>query len=250
MLLKGKKALITGGSAGIGEAIALKFVQEGASVVVLGTNSERLQKVHETMESLRVNAEQKFMALMTNVSSKESVETTVEQVLASFGGVDILVNNAGITKDGLLMKMKEEDWDSVIDTNLKSVYNLCSCLIRSMMKARFGKIINISSVVGLTGNPGQTNYAASKAGMIGFTKALAQEVASRGIQVNCIAPGYIKTKMTEALTPEQQQVVLNKVPQGRMGHPEDIADAACFLASKMSDYITGQTLVVDGGMVM
>jgi 3-oxoacyl-[acyl-carrier protein] reductase len=250
MLLKDKKALITGGSAGIGEAIALKFVQQGASVAILGTNSERLQKVHEAMEAMRVNTDQKFLALVSNVSSKESIEATVEQVLASFGAVDILVNNAGITRDGLLMKMKEEDWDSVIDTNLKSVYNLCSSLIRPMMKARSGKIINISSVVGLTGNPGQTNYAASKAGMIGFTKALAQEVASRGIQVNCIAPGYIKTKMTDALTPEQQQVVLNKVPLGRMGNPEDIAEAACFLASKMSDYMTGQTLVVDGGMVM
>lgn len=250
MLLKDKKALITGGSAGIGEAIALKFVQEGASVAILGTNSERLQKVHDSMESMRVSSDQKFIALVSNVSSKESVETTIEQVLSSLGGVDILVNNAGITRDGLLMKMKEEDWDSVIDTNLKSVYNLCSSLIRPMMKARSGKIINISSVVGLTGNPGQTNYAASKAGMIGFTKALAQEVASRGIQVNCIAPGYIKTKMTDALTTEQQQVVLNKVPLGRMGNPEDIADAACFLASKMSDYVTGQTLVVDGGMVM
>lgn len=250
MLLKDKKALITGGSAGIGEAIALKFVQEGASVAILGTNSERLKKVHESMEAIRVSSDQKFIALVSNVSSKESVETTVEQVLSSLGGVDILVNNAGITRDGLLMKMKEEDWDSVIDTNLKSVYNLCSSLIRPMMKARSGKIINISSVVGLTGNPGQTNYAASKAGMIGFTKALAQEVASRGIQVNCIAPGYIKTKMTDALTTEQQQVVLNKVPLGRMGNPEDIAEAACFLASKMSDYVTGQTLVVDGGMVM
>ena len=250
MLLKNKKALITGGSAGIGEAIALKFVQEGASCAILGTNSERLHKVLEAMESLRVNAEQKFLALVSNVSSKESVEATIEQVMTTFGGVDILVNNAGITRDGLLMKMKEEDWDSVIDTNLKSVYNLCQALIRPMMKARSGKIINISSVVGLTGNPGQTNYAASKAGMIGFTKALAQEVASRGIQVNCIAPGYIKTKMTDALTPEQQQVVLNKVPLGRMGNPEDIAHAACFLASHMSDYVTGQTLVVDGGMVM
>lgn len=250
MLLKGKKALITGGSAGIGEAIALKFVQEGASVAILGTNSERLQKVYESMEASRVHPDQKFIALISNVSSKESVEVTVQQVLNSFENLDILVNNAGITRDGLLMKMKEEDWDSVIDTNLKSVYNLCSSLIRPMMKTRCGKIINISSVVGLTGNPGQTNYAASKAGMIGFTKALAQEVASRGIQVNCIAPGYIKTKMTDALTQEQQQVVLNKVPLGRMGNPEDIANAACFLASNMSDYVTGQTLVVDGGMVM
>lgn len=250
MLLKDKRALITGGSAGIGEAIALKFVQEGASVAILGTNSERLQKVHEAMEAARVHPDQKFLSLVSNVSSKASIDATVEQVVTSFGGVDVLVNNAGITRDGLLMKMKEEDWDSVIDTNLKSVYNLCSALIRPMMKARSGKIINISSVVGLTGNPGQTNYAASKAGMIGFTKALAQEVASRGIQVNCIAPGYIKTKMTDALTVEQQQVVLNKVPLGRMGNPEDIAEAACFLASKMSDYVTGQTLVVDGGMVM
>jgi 3-oxoacyl-[acyl-carrier protein] reductase len=250
MHLKGKKALITGGSAGIGEAIALKFVQEGASVIILGTNSERLQQVLGKMEEARTHEAQKFLALIANVASKESVEAVLEQVMAAFGGVDILVNNAGITRDGLLMKMKEEDWDAVIDTNLKSVYNLCSILIRPMMKARTGKIINISSVVGLVGNPGQTNYAASKAGMIGFTKALALEVASRGIQVNCIAPGYIKTAMTEALTQEQQQLVLNKVPLGRMGNPEDIANAACFLASNMSDYVTGQTLVVDGGMVM
>jgi 3-oxoacyl-[acyl-carrier protein] reductase len=250
MLLKGKKALITGGSAGIGEAMALRFVQEGAHVAILGTNSERLNQVLAKMAEMKVHGDQKFLALIANVSSKESIDTTVEQVLSSFGGVDILVNNAGITRDGLLMKMKEEDWDSVIDTNLKSVYNLCSTLIRTMMKARAGKIINISSVVGLTGNPGQTNYAASKAGMIGFTKALALEVASRNIQVNCIAPGYIKTRMTDALTQDQQQLVLNKVPLGRMGNPEDIANAACFLASHMSDYVTGQTLVVDGGMVM
>jgi 3-oxoacyl-[acyl-carrier protein] reductase len=250
MLLKGKKALITGGSAGIGEAIALRFVQEGAHVAILGTNSERLASVHTKMEELKVDSEQKFLALLGNVSSKQSVEATIEQVMSSFNGVDILVNNAGITRDGLLMKMKEEDWDDVLDTNLKSVYNLTSALIRTMMKARSGKIINISSVVGLTGNPGQTNYAASKAGMIGFTKALALEVASRGIQVNAIAPGYIKTRMTDALTSEQQALVLNKVPLGRMGNPEDIASCACFLASHMSDYMTGQTLVVDGGMVM
>jgi 3-oxoacyl-[acyl-carrier protein] reductase len=250
MLLKGKKALITGGSAGIGEAIALRFAKEGASVVILGTNSERVQDVHNKMSACGVHPEQKFMGLIANVASKESVEACLEQVMTSLGGIDILVNNAGITRDGLLMKMKEEDWDSVIDTNLKSVYNLCGLLIRPMMKARSGKIINISSVVGLTGNPGQTNYAASKAGMIGFTKALALEVASRGICVNCIAPGYIKTRMTDALTQEQQQLVLNKVPLGRMGNPEDIANAACFLASNMSDYVTGQTLVVDGGMVM
>jgi 3-oxoacyl-[acyl-carrier protein] reductase len=250
MLLKGKRALITGGSAGIGEQIALEFVKQGACVVVLGTNSERLAKVQADMEALKSLDDQKFLALVANVGSKTSVEAALEQVIASFGGVDIVVNNAGITRDGLLMKMKEQDWDDVMETNLKSVYNLCSILIRPMMKARCGKIINISSVVGLVGNPGQTNYAASKAGMIGFTKALALEVASRGIQVNCIAPGYIKTRMTDALTQEQQQLVLNKVPLGRMGHPEDIAHAACFLASSMSDYVTGQTLVVDGGMVM
>lgn len=250
MLLKGKNTLVTGGSAGIGEAIALRFAQEGANVAVLGTNSERLQQVLEKLENAKVHPDQKFLALVANVSSKQSTDACLDQVMQSFGTCDVLVNNAGITKDGLLMKMKEEDWDAVLDTNLKSVYNLCSTVIRPMMKARSGKIINISSVVGLTGNPGQTNYAASKAGMIGFTKALALEVASRGIQVNCIAPGYIKTRMTDALTQDQQQLVLNKVPLGRMGNPEDIANAACFLASSMSDYVTGQTLVVDGGMVM
>lgn len=250
MLLKGKKTLVTGGSAGIGEAMALRFGLEGASVAVCGTNSERLHQVLEKLEASRVDPEQKFLALVTNVASKQSTDQVIEQMLQSFGSIDVVVNNAGITKDGLLMKMKEDDWDSVMDTNLKSVYNICSAIIRPMMKARSGKIINISSVVGLTGNPGQTNYAASKAGMIGFSKALAQEVASRGIQVNCIAPGYIKTRMTDALSEEQQQLVLNKVPLGRMGSTDDIANAACFLASHMSDYITGQTLVVDGGMVM
>lgn len=250
MLLKGKKALITGGSAGIGEAIALRFVQEGAHVAIFGTNMERLDQVHAKMNEVKTDDQQKFLAIVCDVASKESVDIATAQVLTDFGSVDILVNNAGITRDGLIMKMKEEDWDLVLNTNLKSLYNLCSGLIRPMMKARSGKIINVSSVVGITGNPGQTNYAASKAGVIGFTKALALEVASRGIQVNCIAPGYIKTRMTDALNPEQQQLVLNKVPLGRMGNPEDIANAACFLASSMSDYITGQTLVVDGGMVM
>jgi len=250
MLLKGKSALVTGGSAGIGEAIARRLAQEGASVVIFGTNSERLNAVLQFLESHRVDANQKFMALVCNVASKISVDTACEQILKTFTHLDILVNNAGITRDGLIMKMKEEDWDLVIETNLKSAYNLTQALIRPMMKARAGKIINVSSVVGLVGNPGQTNYAASKAGLIGFTKALALEVASRNIQVNCIAPGYIKTRMTEALTEEQQNAVMSKVPLGRMGNPEDIAAAVYFLASSQSDYITGQVLVVDGGMVM
>ena len=166
------------------------------------------------------------------------------------GRIDILVNNAGITRDNLLMKMTEEDWDRVIAVNLKSVYNTCQALVRSMLKARNGKIINITSVVGLNGNAGQANYAASKAGMIGFTQSLAKEVASRGICVNCIAPGFIKTPMTGVLTETQKEAIIKQVPMGRLGNPEEIAHAAVFLASSLSDYVTGQVLTVDGGMVM
>jgi 3-oxoacyl-[acyl-carrier protein] reductase len=249
-LLQGKKALVTGGTAGIGREIALTFAKEGAHVAVFGTNAERAGKVVQEMEALKISPEQQFTSAIVNVAETKEVESAISQLLQAFGNIDILVNNAGITRDMLLMKMKEEDWDAVLDTNLKSAFNTCQPLVRPMLKAKSGKIINISSVVGLTGNAGQVNYSASKSGMIGFTKALAQELASRGICVNCIAPGFICTRMTDELTEQQKEGILNKIPMGRMGNTQEIADAALFLASGMSNYITGQVLTVDGGMVM
>jgi len=244
-MLKGKVALVTGGTAGIGKAIAMKYTEHGASVVIFGTNSERAAQVVKEMEAVAGEG-QKFLYKLLDVSDKKAVDEAIN----SLGAVDILVNNAGITADGLLMKMSESDWDRVIAVNLKSVYNTCQALVRPMLKARKGKIINITSVVGLVGNAGQTNYAASKAGMIGMTKSLAKEVASRGICVNCIAPGFIETSMTGVLTDAQKEVIFKQIPMGRLGTPDEIANAALFLASPMSDYITGQTLTVDGGMVM
>lgn len=249
-LLKAKKTLVTGGTAGIGKEIATAFASQGADVAIFGTNEERAAQVLQELEEKRQNPEQRFLSFLVNVSEKASVENAIQQLIAAWGNIDTLVNNAGITRDGLLMRMTEEDWDQVIDVNLKSVYNTCQALVRPMIKAKRGKIINISSVVGLTGNAGQTNYAASKSGMIGFTKALAQELATRGICVNCIAPGFIQTRMTGALTDGQKEGILKKIPMGRMGDPQDIANAAIFLASSLSDYVTGQVLTVDGGMVM
>ncbi len=249
-LLNAKKALITGGTAGIGKEIAMQFARQGADVAIFGTHAERAAQVIADLKTLQVRPEQVFESMILDVSEKKSVEQAVASLLAKWGQIDILVNNAGVTRDGLLMKMSEQDWDTVLDVNLKSVYNTCQALVRTMLKAKAGKIINISSVVGLTGNPGQANYAASKSGMIGFTKALAQELASRNICVNCIAPGFIETRMTEFLNPAQKEQLLKKIPMGRMGTPNDIAQAAVFLASPFSDYITGQVITVDGGMVM
>ncbi len=249
-LLKDKKALITGGTSGIGKEIALGYARQGASVAICGTNTERSQTALEELRQLQAFPDQKFEAIVVNVSEKRLVDEAILKLIESWGNIDILVNNAGITRDGLLMKMTEEDWDAVIDTNLKSVYNTCQSLVRPMIRAKKGKIINITSVVGLTGNAGQVNYAASKSGMVGFTKSLAQELATRGVCVNCIAPGFIQTRMTEVLTEAQKEGILKKIPMGRMGNAEDIANAAVFLASNLSDYITGQVLTVDGGMVM
>lgn len=249
-LLKAKKALITGGTAGIGKEIAIAFAKQGADVAIFGTNAERAAQTIQELEQAKICPEQQFEPFIANVSEKSSVDTAIQQLLAKWGQVNVLVNNAGITRDGLLMRMSEEDWDQVIDVNLKSVYNTCQSLVRAMIKAKGGKIINISSVVGLTGNAGQANYAASKSGMIGFTKALALELATRNICVNCIAPGFIQTRMTDVLTDGQKEGVLKKIPMGRMGDPKDIANAAVFLASGLSDYVTGQVLTVDGGMVM
>lgn len=249
MLLKDKVALVTGGTAGIGKAIALAYAKEGASVVIFGTSEERARQVVDEMKN-QGSPSQKFLFKLLDISDKKAVDQAINEVLSETGTIDILVNNAGMTRDGLLMKMSEDDWDRVIAVNLKSVYNTSQALIRPMLKARRGKIINISSVVGLMGNAGQTNYAASKAGMIGMTQSLAKEVASRGICVNCIAPGFIQTSMTDALTDAQKDVIFKQIPMGRLGLPEEIAQAALFLASSMSDYITGQVLTVDGGMVM
>lgn len=250
MQLKEKVAIVTGGTAGIGKAIALTFGKEGAHVVIFGTNHERGQEVVKSLEAARSFAEQKFDCKLVNVADKTAVQKAIAEILSSLGKVDILVNNAGITQDGLLMKMEESDWDKVIAVNLKSVYNTCQALVRPMLKARSGKIINISSVVGLMGNAGQTNYAASKAGMIGFSKSLAKEVASRGICVNCIAPGFIVTPMTDALSEEQKEALLKQIPLGRFGQAEEVAKMALFLASPAADYVTGQVWAVDGGMVM
>lgn len=247
-LLKGKKALVTGGTSGIGKEIALTFAKQGADVTIFGTNLERGEQVLKALT--QISDEQKFAFYSVDVSKKAAVDEVIGKILAIHPTIDILVNNAGITRDGLLMKMSEEDWDQVIAVNLKSIYNLCQALVRPMLKARKGSIINISSVVGLTGNAGQTNYAASKAGIIGFTKALAKEVASRSICVNCIAPGFISTPMTDVLNDVQKQATLAQIPMQRLGQTEEIANVALFLASSLSSYMTGQVLAVDGGMVM
>lgn len=249
-LLNNKNVLITGGTAGIGKQIALSFAKHGANVAIFGTNQERANQVVVELEAARIDENQKFLAVIVNVSKKDEIDAAIEDILNQWGSVDVLINNAGITRDGLLMKMSEDNWDEVIDVNLKSVFNTCQALVRPMMKARAGKIINISSVVGLTGNAGQVNYSASKSGVIGFTKSLAQELATRGICVNCIAPGFIETRMTGALTDAQREGILKKIPMGRIGSPEEIANAALFLASDLSQYMTGQVLTVDGGMVM
>jgi 3-oxoacyl-[acyl-carrier protein] reductase len=249
-LLKGKKAIVTGGTAGIGKAIASIFAEHGADVIIFGTNPERAEQALKEIEAVKANPEQKILSFLVDVSLTKEVDEAIQKILAQFGNVDILVNNAGITRDNLLMKMSEEDWDRVMAVNLKSVYNTCRALARPMMKARSGSVINIASVIGLTGNAGQANYAASKSGMIGFTKSLAKELASRGVRANCVAPGYIETQMTDVLPAQVKEAVLAKIPLSRIGHPRDIANAVLFLASDLSSYVTGQVLAVDGGMVI
>ncbi len=246
-LLKGKKTLVTGGTSGIGKEIAIVFAKHGASVAIVGTNEERAKATLEEMQRSKISDDQKFAYHILDVADTKLAERAVNDVIKEWGQLDVLINNAGITRDTLLMRMKEDDWDAVLNINLKSIFNFCKAAVRPMMKQRKGKIINISSVIGLTGNAGQSNYAASKLGMVGFTRSLAKEVASRGINVNCIAPGYIKTPMTGALNEEQTKAVADSIPMG-MGEPKMIADAALFLASEMSDYITGVVLPVDGGM--
>jgi len=249
-MLKGKAAIVTGGTAGIGKAIAALFVEQGAHVAIFGTNKERAEQTAAELEKAKGDPQQKIRSFLLDISKTKEVEETIGKLIEEWGKVDILVNNAGITRDNLLMRMSEEDWDRVVEVNLKSVYNTCRVLCRPMMKARAGSIINITSVIGLTGNAGQVNYAASKSGMIGFTKSLAKELASRGIRANCIAPGYIETQMTDVLAPQIKEQILTKVPLSRIGQPRDVAHAALYLASDLSNYVTGQVIAVDGGMVM
>ena len=248
-LLKGKKTLITGGTSGLGRQIALSFAKQGADVAIFGTNSQRAEETLVKIEEQLVDPAQRACFKIVDVSQKEQVNRAVETLLDDWEQVDVLVNCAGVTRDKLFLRMVEEDWDVVINTNLKSVYNLCHALVKPMMKARKGKIINVASVIGLMGNPGQVNYAASKLGMVGLTGSLAKELGSRNICVNCIAPGFFKTPMTDKLTEEQKKAILSRVPMGRLGDPAEVADAALFLASDMSNYVTGQILTVDGGMI-
>jgi len=244
--LKNKISLVTGASRGIGAAIAIELAKYGASVIGTATSEKGTEIIKKSFEINKV----KGQAMVLDVNSNASIETLMDKINEELGAVDILINNAGITRDTLLMRMKEEDWDAVISTNLKSVYKLSQAVLRGMMKNRSGRIINISSVVGHMGNAGQTNYAAAIAGINGFTKSLAQEVGSRGITVNAIAPGFIDTDMTRALDDAQREALLKRIPLAKLGQPQDIAQAVCFLASDAANYITGETIHVNGGMLM
>ena len=238
-----KIALVTGASRGIGRAIAEELVSKGFTVIGTATSEKGADAISDYLG-------ENGKGLVLNVTSLESINALLEQIKQQFGDIDVLVNNAGITRDNLMMRMKEEDWDIILQTNLSSVFHLSKAVLRSMMKKRFGRIISIGSVVGSMGNPGQANYCAAKACIIGFSKALAKEVASRGITVNVVAPGFIATDMTDALTEEQKAATLAQVPAGRLGEPKDIAKAVAFLASDDAAYITGETLHVNGGMYM
>lgn len=246
-MLEGKTAIVTGASRGIGRAVALKLAEEGAAVVINYNGSAgRAEEVKHEIEKKGGKAE----VMQCNVSDFQACENFIKEVTAKFGRIDILVNNAGITRDGLLMRMSEDDFDAVIDTNLKGTFNCIRFASRQMMKQRSGRIINLSSVSGVLGNAGQANYCASKAGVIGLTKSAARELASRGITVNAIAPGFIHTEMTQVLPEKVKEASIAQIPLGTFGEPEDIAEAAAFLASEKARYITGQVLCVDGGMAM
>ncbi len=241
--LTGKTALVTGASGGIGRTIAEKLHAQGAIVTISGTRREALEEVAATLGN-RVHI------VTANLSNRTEVDALVPAAEAAMGGLDILVNNAGITRDGLFMRMKDEDWDQVIEVNLSSGFRLCRAAVKGMMKRRYGRIIGITSIVGVTGNAGQGNYAAAKAGMIGMSKALAQEVATRGITVNTVAPGFIETAMTHVLNEKVKEATLAAIPMGRMGSSDEIASAVIYLASSEAAYVTGQTLHVNGGMAM
>jgi len=239
-------AVVTGSGRGIGRAIALKFAAEGADVVVVSRTVENSEKVASEIRALG----RKAWAFAVDVSDSASVNTAADKILADCGRVDILVNNAGVTRDGLLMRMSDADWDTVLNTNLKGAFHVTRAFSRALLKQRAGRIINVASVIGLIGNAGQCNYAASTAGLIGFTMSCAREFASRGITVNAIAPGFIETDMTSELKPELRESVLKTIPMGQFGQAEDIAGAALFLAGASGRYVTGQVISVDGGMVM
>ena len=241
--LTGRKALITGATGGIGAAIARTLHASGATVALSGTRAAVLDEVKQSLAD-------RAHALTCNLSDPEDVEKLIPAAEDAMGGLDILVNNAGITRDNLAMRMKREDWQAVLDVNLTAAFTLTKNCMRSMMKQRWGRVINITSVVGVTGNAGQANYAASKAGMIGMSKSLAQELASRNITVNCIAPGFIETAMTDELNDKQKEAILASVPAGRLGHTDEIAAGAVYLASEEAAYVTGQTLHINGGMAM
>jgi 3-oxoacyl-[acyl-carrier protein] reductase len=241
--LTGRKALVTGATGGLGEAIARMLHAQGATVGIHGTRVEKL-------EALGAELGERVMLFPADLGDREAVKELGQKAEADLGGVDILVNNAGITRDGLFVRMSDADWDAVLEVNLTSVFRLTRELTHPMMRRRYGRIINITSVVGITGNPGQTNYCASKAGMVGFTKSLAQEIASRNITVNCVAPGFIESAMTGKLNDKQKEAILGAVPMKRMGVGADIASAVLYLASSEAAYVTGQTLHVNGGMAM
>ncbi len=245
-MLENQIALVTGASRGIGAAIAMALGKQGATVVGTATSASGAEQITKTLQDAGV----KGLGLALNVNDSAQIDATLKAINAQFGDISILVNNAGITKDMLLMRMSDEEWDDVLFTNLKSVFSLSKAVLRPMMKARTGRIISITSVVGHMGNAGQTNYAAAKAGMTGFTKSLASEVGSRGITVNCVAPGFIDTDMTRALSEEQRDGLLKHIPLARLGQPEDIAATVAFLASPSAAYITGETIHVNGGMYM
>lgn len=246
-ILMGKNAVVTGASRGLGRSIALKLAELGANVILnYRSSANSVEEVVTAIEEKGVKA----LAVQGDVSSFEDAKNIIDAAVNNFGSIDILVNNAGITKDGLLMRMKEEDFDNVIEVNLKGVFNCTRHAVPIMMKQRSGRIINISSVVGLAGNAGQANYAAAKAGIIGFTKSTAKEIASRGITVNAIAPGFIQTDMTDILSDKVKETIMNNIPLKKLGEPEDVAETTAFLASPAAKYITGQVISVDGGMHM
>ncbi len=241
--LTGKRALVTGATGGIGEAVARALHSQGASIAISGTRAEKL-------ETLAHDLKERVFVTPCNLSDLDAVDALPKQASEAMGGVDIVISNAGVTRDNLMMMMKPDAWDDVIKINLTAYFRLAKAALRGMTKQRFGRIIGVTSVVGVTGNAGQANYTASKAGMIGMSKSLAQEVASRNVTVNCIAPGFIATPMTEALNDQQKAAILGKIPAGAMGSPNDIAAAAVYLASDEAHYVTGQTLHVNGGMAM
>jgi 3-oxoacyl-[acyl-carrier protein] reductase len=245
-LLKGQIALVTGASRGIGRAIALELGANGASVIGTATSAAGAAAVAQTLEGAGIAG----MGRVLDVNDAAGCNELVSEIEAKFGAVSVLVNNAGITRDNIALRMKDDEWEAVLDTNLKAVFRMSRAVMRGMMKARFGRIVNITSVVGSTGNPGQANYAAAKAGVAGMTRALARELGSRNITVNCVAPGFIDTDMTQSLTDAQRELLLAQIPLGRLGQAKEIAVAVSFLASPLAGYVTGTTLHVNGGMYM